>query len=205
MEITALALLTASLLALLQIGVTEWEWRDASVENLSAVLARTLWAYPVVVLVVGVAHAQLAVCITRLLGAATAVAVAALAIQIVFIALARSALPPGPMLASHALIVLPSLALDLSYFLTRRRAARGWPAWAVGSIAYTLVFCTLAFPAIEVLLLFPSLDAASRLETLVMGLVGALLVGAGAEWTGNAAAAARANVDRRALPAAKPW
>jgi hypothetical protein len=181
MEQVALALTALSLLALLQIGTTEWEWSRPG-EVARAVLQRPAWAYPVVVLLVGVAHASLALHATHLTGAATAVTAGALGAQMVAIGAARLALPPGPALASHALLLPPALALDAwhAWWLRRQGRITVATAW-MGAPLYTAVYVLVAFPYIAAFLPAPRLDAASRLATVAIGLPAALVVsGAGA-------------------------
>jgi len=76
-ELLSLGFVTLATLMLLQLGVTEWDWVTSS-DGAELLLERPGWAYPVVVLAIGVAAAHLAVHATRRIGAATAVAVAVL-------------------------------------------------------------------------------------------------------------------------------
>lgn len=134
-EVVALGLVTVVELLCLQIGTTEWEW--AGTDGLdAAVRARPDWAYLVVALAIGVATAHLALHGTRRVGAATAVALVALVAQVASILVSRAALPPGPTLGAHLLLLPAALLLD-AWYAWRKRSASSLAAIAVGAVIYS--------------------------------------------------------------------
>jgi hypothetical protein len=187
----AVGLVAVVELFLLQIGTTEWEWAEAS-GLAPAISARPDWAYAVVALAVGIATAHLVLHGTRRFGAATAVAVLALAAQVASVVVSRAALPPGPTLAAHLLVVPSALLLD------------GWYAWrrgsaaALGNITLGIAIYSAAYFAAALLYLPRALPIAmpspggqlvGALVGALVGLVVALVLGLGsarfAEWLGT--------------------
>jgi hypothetical protein len=137
-ELVALALFVAANLFLLQFVGTEWEWGRGSP-------GRPEWMYLAAMLAAGAAVSHLALHATRIVGAATAIAVASLALQLVGNAVMRLSLPPGPQLIGHLLLLAPAIALDLWYL------RRGPGALLDGALLYAAVFCAaaLAYLAVE--------------------------------------------------------
>jgi hypothetical protein len=201
LEWVALALIGLSLLALLQLGTTEWEWTRRGTLN-PAVLQRPMWMYPVVVLAVGIAHACLALFATRLAGAASLVAAVVLLIQMAAVAAGRFFVPPGPILAAHLLLLAPALVLD-AWFAWRTRLApapagqepvsafRDPRLWS-GIAIYTGVYFAVALPYIAAVMAVPALSPADSLASVAIGLAVACVVGpAGAAlgaWLGHVGA-----------------
>jgi hypothetical protein len=183
-ESIALAMVGMSLLGLLQIGVTEWEWnvRGASVPGL--LQQRPDWAYPVVVLGIGAFHAHLVLRATRRVGMATAVALGALLFQVIWTAIAREAFPPGPVLASHLLLVPPALAMD-GWYAWRRADRDGRVTRWGGAAIYAGAYFIVAFPYLDRVLPWPRLDLAGQIEAVLIGLPVALVVGALASRVGD--------------------
>jgi hypothetical protein len=171
-DLAALFFLVLAELMLLQFGVTEWEWDPFA--TLRLIEARPVWAYSIVVLVVGLAVAQIALHTTRRLGSATAVAVTALAIQLGFVALSRAALPPGPLLVSHLLLVPPALALDLWYAWRRREASTRTTQWG-GAVVYLAIYLLASLLYLRGHLPLPTLDSGAMVQiALVAGPVALL-------------------------------
>jgi hypothetical protein len=160
-DAVALGLIVAAAMFLLQFVGTEWEWVIAGrADNNTA--ARPDWAYPLAMLAAGVAISHIALHATRLAGAATAVALASLVIQATANAVMRAYLPPGPLLVSHLVLLLPAVALDLWY---ARRAPR---TTVVGGLLYAAAFCAVAFPRLEAVLVVPALDWGDRVAIAVL-------------------------------------
>jgi hypothetical protein len=170
-DLAALAFLVLAELMLLQFGVTEWEWDPFSAFRL--IEARPVWAYSIVVLVVGIAVAQIALHVTRRFGAATAVAVTALAIQLGFVALSRAALPPGPLLVSHLLLVPPALALDVWYAWRRREVSTRATLWG-GAVVYLAIYLLASLPYLGGQLPLPTLDATAMVQIALVAVPVAL-------------------------------
>src|SRR5215510_3751451 len=102
------------------IGVVEYEWRfNPGVAHASAAAptfaGRPGWAYPVVVLAIGILMSHFALHILRKPGVATFSAVLVLVGRLLYAAVGATALPPGPAIISHAALVIPAIALDLWY------------------------------------------------------------------------------------------
>ena len=171
-DLAALALLVLAELMLLQFGVTEWEWDPFSAFRL--IEARPVWAYSIVVLVVGIAVAQIALHVTRRFGAATAVAITALVVQLGFVALSRAALPPGPLLISHLLVVPPALALDVWYAWRRRHASTPATRWG-GGIAYLATYLLVSLLYLGGHLPLPPLDSAAMVQIVLVAVPVAFL------------------------------
>lgn len=173
-EVLALALLVVSTLALLQFAVTEWEWGLGPGGAMP--FGRAAWVYPAVVLAVGTVEAHLALHALRRVGAATTLALVALAIQVAYVTVARSVVPPGPFVASHLLLVAPALALDL-WYATRLGSAHHPATQARGALLYTSVFVLAAILGLGPLLGYPPLRLPDLAVLLVVALAEALLLG----------------------------
>lgn len=194
-EVAAIVLVLVSIMALLQFGVTEWEWGFSSFGSLP--YGRPIWVYPVVVLVVGIAEVHLVLYGLRRVGAATLLAVAACLAQLAFVTYARTILPPGPVLASHLLLVLPAVALDL-FYANAVRFAPSDPSQGIsftlrlaGAAVYGLVFLVVAIATIGSLMPYPTFDLPSIVATVALGVPAGLLVALGmsgvASWLGTVA------------------
>jgi hypothetical protein len=175
-EVLALVLVGLSQLQLLQLGTTEWEWLASPTGGVVTIaFQRPPWTYPVIVAVIGAATAHLALYATRRAGAARAVALGALLAQLVVLAITRVVLPPGPVLASHLLLVPPALALDAWHASRQRHES---PATLLGGAAlYGLVYFAVALPYIARVMVVPVLDPASSGVAIAGGLPLVLLVG----------------------------
>jgi hypothetical protein len=171
-DLAALAFLVLAELMLLQFGVTEWEWDPFSAFRL--IEARPVWAYSIVVLVVGLAVAQIALHATRRLGAATAVAMTALVVQFGFVALSRAALPPGPLLVSHLLLVPSAMALDVWYAWRRREASTRGTRWG-GAVVYLAIYLLASLLYLDGHLPLPPLDSAAMVQIALVAVPVALL------------------------------
>jgi hypothetical protein len=203
-ELAALVMIGLSLTFLLQFGTTEWEWPPARAGGAILALHRPAWSYPVVVLLIGVAGAHLALYATRRIGVATAVALGVLLVHLAIIALMRTLLPPGPVLASHLLLVAPAVALDAWHSWRRRHES---PATLLGGAAlYGLVYFAVALPYIARVMVVPVLDPASGGVAIAGGLPLVLLAGLifarMGSWLGSLGAMRPQESPRPAAPAA---
>jgi hypothetical protein len=174
LDALSLGFVTLGTLMLLQLGVTEWEWISSAGQELE-LLNRPAWSYPVVVLLIGIATAHLALHATHRVGAATAVALTALAAHWVTLAVDRAALGAGPVMASHLLLVAPALAIDVWY--ATRRDPEALPARVVGSALYAAVFLLVGLPYAQQVVGVPGLAAGAIVASVAIGLVVAVLGG----------------------------
>jgi hypothetical protein len=165
-------LAATALLALLQIGVTEWEWPDS---DTAAVLQRPAWSYAVVVLAAGIVVGHAAVFATRWVGAATLTALIAVVGQLITRYVDQAALGSGPMLSSVLLAVPPAIVLDLVHALSVR--AHGRPASRFfGATVYALVFLS-GLGIMQSDRALPPLQPGLTVSVAVIGLVTALVLG----------------------------
>ena len=108
------AILATSQLALLQVGTTEWDWSTAADRAAGGVLAnRPVWAYPVITVVVGVAHSVIARMVTGRIGAASAVAAIGVMVQAVTVVVGRAQASPGPSIVTAMAVAYGAVAMDL--------------------------------------------------------------------------------------------
>jgi hypothetical protein len=163
----ALGLFVAATMFLLQFVGTEWEWVVAGRAD-DSTAARPDWAYPLALLSAGVAISHLALHATRLVGAATAVALASLLLQAVANAVMQRYLPPGPQLVGHLVLLAPAVALDLWYALRAPRSTAG------GALLYAAAFCAVAFPRLAAVLAVPSLDWGDRVTVVALAVPAAV-------------------------------
>jgi hypothetical protein len=162
--LAVIAFLVVSTLALLQFGVTEWEWND----GVGIPFGRAIWVYPVVVLTIGIAESHLALFSLRRVGAATAVIAVSLAMQVAFVVYARGLLPPGPSLVSHLLLLLPAVALDLLY-ATRRSQVKWFRTLVEGVGLFAGVFILEAFLFLGRLMPYPSFGVGDAVLVVAIG------------------------------------
>jgi hypothetical protein len=202
-DAATLVLIVTSTLALLQFGVTEWEWSG----SFDLILGRPVWVYPLVVVAVGAIEAHLILFSLRRVGAATVAAIAAVALQAAFIAFARSALPPGPTLASHLLLVLPALVLDSWYAIKLSRATATSPLVA-GALIYGVVasleICLLVRLLVPYPLFSPSDIAIDLVGGMIVAVALAFLARATAAWLMTPRAAVATLADTGHQPALSP-
>ncbi|MBV9894498.1 MAG: hypothetical protein JO020_10035 [Chloroflexi bacterium] len=171
-SLLVVGLAAIALLALLQIGVTEWEWPDG---DTAAILQRPAWSYAVVVLAAGVVLAHTAVFATRWPGAATLTALLAVAGQVVTIVIDRATLGSGPMLSSYLLVLPPAIALDVLYAMSIIRRAR--PASRVfGALLYALVFL-IGVGAMQLDRALPPLQPGLTISVVIIGVLTAVALG----------------------------
>lgn len=98
-------------LALLQIGVTEWEWLgDAG--SLAVAAQRPAWAYLAIALAVGIGCSSIALYATRRIGAATCTALLALGVQVLTAWIDGMILGEGPILSSYLLVLCVAVVAD---------------------------------------------------------------------------------------------
>lgn len=199
MESVALAILGFAGLSLLQLGVTEWEWLDGPPK---LILQRPVWAYPVVVLLVGITVAYLALYMTRRIGAATAVSLGMLLVHGAWVLYDRAAVSPGPIVAAHVILVLPALALDIWHARQAAQADSSRTLWG-GTVLYAVVYLFVAFPYIAGFLTVPALNSAGRVQTAAACLAAAVVAGPMAARLG-AWLAGFSNSATVAAPAATP-
>jgi len=171
-SLLVIALTAIALLALLQIGVTEWEWPDG---DMAAIVQRPAWSYAVVVLAAGIAQTHMALFTTRWIGAATLTTVLAIAGQLVTALVDRAMLGSGPMLSSYLLVLLPAVLLDLVHAVSVRRC--GVPASRLfGAGVYALTFLA-SLGAMQADRVLPPLQPGLTVPVAVIGVAAALALG----------------------------
>lgn len=170
----ALGFVAIGALMQLQLGVTEWEWVTNGGQE-QVLLDRPGWTYPVVVLLIGIASAHIALHATRRFGAATIVALAAVAIHWLTIVVDRAALGSAPMMASHLLLVPPALVLDVWYALRKDRDTLF--GRTLGSALYAATFLVVGVPYAQQVVGVPGLAAGAVVASVAIGLVVAVLGG----------------------------
>ena len=166
------------------IGVVEYEWRfNPGVAHASAAAptfaGRPGWAYPVVVLAIGILMSHFALHILRKPGVATFSAVLVLVGRLLYAAVGATALPPGPATISHAALVIPAIALDL-WYAWRLKDVDSRTILLGGIALYWLVFSVLVVPFISDRQVGPEISPSDSLASVIIGAVVALLVGTGA-------------------------
>ena len=117
---------------------------------------------------------HLALHATRRAGAATAVALMALAAHALAVAVYRLLLPPGPALAAHLLLVPAAVGLDAWYALSTKGEATATTRRG-GALFYGLVFLAVALPYMAGTMALPVLDATTALASVAAGLPAALI------------------------------
>lgn len=202
-EAAALGLVALSVLVLLQIGTTEWEWTTERAAT--AALDRPGWAYPLIVLLVGTTSAHVVLHATRRIGFATLVALVVLVAHGATVLLDRALLPPGPVLAAHLLIVAPAVVLDGWYGLNQSRAG-DWRTFWSGAALYAIVYFVVALPYLaHVVPAIPS-SASDRLGSVAIGipvsLLSALLARDAGRWLSRLGAGANPPTPRVVRPTA---
>jgi hypothetical protein len=168
----------------LVIGVVEYEWRfNPAVAHASAAAqtfaGRPGWAYPVVVLTIGILMSHFALHILRKPGVATFSAVLVLVGRVLYLAVGRAALPPGPELLSHAALVIPAIAVDL-WYAWRLKDADSRTILLGGITVYWLVFSVFVLPFISDRQTGPEISPSDLVVSVLIGAVVALSVGTGA-------------------------
>ncbi len=184
-DVVALGILAMLALNWLQLLTTEWDWGNAIAES------RPAWIYPVMVGVVGVTFSQLALHATHRVGAATAVALADLALHAVAATAFRIYLPPGPVIAAHVVLVPAALALDIWYAAAVARSSHRAMTMRTengGGILYAAVLLALLIPYASVFMSVLVFDAASALVSVVTTMAAVVLASLASarlgEWLG---------------------
>lgn len=158
-DIVTVCLIAASLVSMMQIGTTEWDWA-VDVGSRAIVNARPIWAWPVVCAVVGSVHAIAARTVTGRIGTATAVAGIGVVVQGITVMVGREVVPPGPGIASAMSVMFGALAADAWWWRRRRASDRVVPTWLVpvlstadlwtGYIAWFVGFTLFGLPYLAV-------------------------------------------------------
>jgi hypothetical protein len=166
------------------IGVVEYEWRfnprlAHALASAPTFAGRPGWAYPVVVLAIGILMSHFALHILRKPGVATFSAVLVLVGRLLYAAVGRAALPPGPEIISHAALVIPAIVLDL-WYAWRLNDAHSRATLLGGIAAYWFVFSVIVLPFIVDRQVGPEISPSDALASVIIGAVVALLVGTGA-------------------------
>ena len=158
-DIVTVCLIATSLVSMMQIGTTEWDWA-VDVGSRAIVDARPIWAWPVVCAVVGSIHAVAARTVTGRIGTATAVAGIGVLVQGITVVIGREVVPPGPGVASAMSVTFGALAADVWWWRSRRASDHVVPTWLIpglstsdlwtGYIAWFLGFTLFGLPYLAV-------------------------------------------------------
>jgi hypothetical protein len=204
----ALALLgcAGAITMLLQFGTADWEGLTAISDadrSSSAFWQRPEWLYPAVIAAAGMFCGNLALYTLRRVGAATVVALVALAFRLVLL-IGADAMRPGIGMGfiPHLAIVPPLLLLDLWYFAQLRRSSSQGPRTknrephqeqnkqpasqfsifhiAIGNLLAGALFLATGLPLIARALIYPRVGAATLPGMICWSLVAALAFG----WAG---------------------
>jgi hypothetical protein len=233
-EVLALLGCAGATTMLLQFGTADWEGLTAigdTALNRSIFWQRPEWLYPVVVAAVALFCGNLAIHALRRAGAATVVALVALAFRLVLL-VGADAMRPGigmgfvPQLA----LVPPLLLLDLWYLAQLRRSSNQEPRTenqtqrtknsssntqyairntrhairtvAIGNLLAGALFLAAGLPLIERALIYPRVGAATLPGMIGWSLAAALTFG----WAGARLGAWLGALDRpAATPRASAW
>ncbi len=174
MDLLCLGFVTLMSLMLLQFAVTEWEWQsgpDAEV----VLLNRPAWSYPVVVLLVGIATSNLALHATRRFGAATLVALVALAVRWLTVSAESGLLSSAPVIGSHLLLVPGAVVLDLWYALRSDRDLLF--TRVLGSALYAAAFLVVGLPYAQQVVAVPGLVEGAIPASIGIGVLVAVIGG----------------------------
>jgi hypothetical protein len=109
---------------------------------------------------------------TRRIGAATAIALVTLVAHAPIVMLFRLYLPPGPIIASHVLLLVTAVALDVWYGLRSigEAASRQTQVMLWGVLLYAAVFFAVALPYIAGVMTVPVLNLTTTLTSMATGL-----------------------------------
>lgn len=184
-------ILATSLLAMLQVGTTEWDWAPAGGLAGSDLAGRPVWAYPMVAVAVGVLHAVVARTVTGRAGAASAAAAVAVLVQAATVVVGRIEAPPGPSIETAMAVAYGTVAMDLWWRFRDRRAVATGPAWArpgltlpdamAGTAAWLAGFSAFGLAAVGRRAGLATPDSSEWIDVIVaitVGAVGATVVGA---------------------------
>lgn len=192
----------ATWLALL-LGTVEYEWRtDPLVAHQvfdGALGGRPSWAYPVVVLLIGVFMAHFALHVVRKPGAATLAAMLVMIGRVLHILTATSAIPPGPGLVSHGALVIPAIALDLWYAYRLRNADSRLTLFG-GIGIYLIPFGLIVLPYINQMQIGPLMNVGEMVNSLIIGGVLALFFAPAASTLGDWVRGMDAKAPRAVVP-----
>ncbi len=174
----------------LMVGVVEYEWNmNPAARHMSAADVRFLegrpgWAYPIVVLIIGVIMSHFVLHIIRKPGVATLSALLVLAGRLLQVAVGSAVLPPGPMVISHAALVVLAVVLDL-WYAWRMKDADSRITLFGGIAVYWAVFVAVVLPLIADRQAGPEPSSGDMVATAVIGAIAALIFGVGASALGN--------------------
>lgn len=172
-EWLVILLFSFALLINLQVLVTEWDTGSSFV-----VLHRPVWLLPALIVTMATLIGVMTNHATRAFGAATVVAVSALAIRLgLMAAFDYDGVSADPWLCALA----PMVAIDLAYAVRLRRAGRPASFWITG-LAALAGMAALSYPLINRLFPYPDITFANlpvMLLTSGAGAVAAAWLGAG--------------------------
>ncbi len=208
-----LILLAVSLIAVMQIALTEWEVLRAAPsvdveadQFLRAFWRRPEWMYPAALITIAAFYGQVAVHSLRRAGAATLLTAAVLGFRVVVLGLFAVTEAPTPLtLASQVLVLAPAVALDL-WYAARLRQAETALTRVGGSLAGAAAFLLVSVPLLPQFLSYPRVNAVTLPGIVGMSLVLAVWGG----WLGRAVgdwlqAQARPAGVQGAVPARVVW
>ena len=191
-----IGILATSQLALLQVGTTEWDWSTTADRAAGGLLAdRPAWAYPVITVVVGIAHSVIARMVTGRIGAASAVAAVGVMVQAATVVVGRVQAPPGPSIVTAMAVAYGAVAMDLWWRYRGRDAAGAgsalglarlsMPDLVAGTGAWLAGFSVLGLAGVSRQAGIAPDDSGTWLAVFVTTMAGAAIAALSATLTGS--------------------
>ena len=212
-DLLTVGILATSLLALLQVGTTEWDWAAPSEARSGVLAGRPLWAYPAVTVAVGVFHGVLARTVTGRVGAASVVAALALVVQAGTLVVGRLAAPPGPGLETAMAVAFGTVVMDLWWRYRRRLDGASFSTWArpgigigdawVGTLAWLAGFATFGLAPMARRSGLSGAEVGDWVAVVVATAVAGMIAATVAAWLGPWLAVAGLGIARPLTPVAR--
>lgn len=210
-EVLIFVLMVPAMIALLQLGVTEWGRiteipTQASADSFRAAFwNRPEPLFPIVVSVLALFCSNLVLHTTRRVGAATVVAVTVALFRTAAATLMAGFDGTWVVVASYWLIIPAAIALDL-WYASRLRSAETTRTLMLGNVIASSVLLAVTLPFIMLTMVYPRVNAA----TLPWMIIGSLLMGVISGWAGARggdwmASRERLDVHAEAVPARTRW
>ncbi|MBC8162139.1 MAG: hypothetical protein H7Z42_13080 [Roseiflexaceae bacterium] len=210
-ELLVFSLLMTAAIAVLQVGVTEWaEVREIPLQATGNNFRDAFWSrpeplYPVVVTIIALFCGNLALHVTRRVGAATLLALL-VALCRTGSALALAQFDGAVVAVQPFWLLLPAaVALDL-WYATRLPQAAHPRTLLLGSIIGSLASLAVVLPLISLSMVYPRVNAATLpwmlIWSLLMGVIGGWAGAKLGEWL---ASRERVAAEARSIPARTRW
>lgn len=210
-EVLVFVLLVPAMIALLQLGLTEWgRITEIPVRATGDGFRDSFWSrpeplFPIVVSMLALFSGNLALHTSRRVGAATAVALAVALFRTGAATLMAQFDGTWVVVASYWLLLPAAIALDL-WYASRLRSAETTRTLMLGNLIASLVLLAVVLPVIGLTMVYPRVNAA----TLPWMLFWSLLMGIASGWAGARlgdwmASRERLDVRVQVIPARTRW